>query len=399
MKLLPFLLLQGLLLITFSCKDDEGSSTDCLYELYDASNYKVLRSDIGSISNIIQTEDGFLAFGTGKRADNLRTEFQLTKLNQDLSIDWVKYAEEEEKGVFSRAMIRTKDQGFLICGTTDPTGLRGIYLIKLDAEGHELWTETYTTTFPITADQLVQLEDESYVLGGFALTGPSITDEYILKIDKDGDELWSQVYPYTFRDKVVDMVVSSDGNIIFMSTRVSANGLDHNLILSKIDGAGTLFWEVNLGLTSQDGIGQVLANTSDNQLVIGASSATGGAVGNTDYLIYKVDEEGIIQWTNTFGNDKSEYTHDVVEQGDYFYFLGSGNTCSNDRSDIFINKVDKDGNLITQSAYGGDAYEAPSKILAVSDDELLVTGHIQGQDYTQDFDLILFKVDNDGVPR
>jgi hypothetical protein len=110
-----------------------------------------------------------------------------------------------------------------------------------------------------------------------------------------------------------------------------------------------------------------------------------GIANSLDYDILKFDSNFNLLWNKTYGGTKGDYVESIIQTNDGGYLV-IGETLSSDGNitlnhgvyDIWICKLDIDGNLIWQKSYGGTDGEGVSKtnsILQTNDGGYLFTGH------------------------
>ena len=94
-------------------------------------------------------------------------------------------------------MQQTSDGGYIIAGFTDSWGEGGgnVYLIKTDAEGNELWFNTFGGESTDWAKSVRQTTDGGYIIAGATESyGAGDFDIYLIKTDTAGNELWSKTF-------------------------------------------------------------------------------------------------------------------------------------------------------------------------------------------------------------
>ena len=95
---------------------------------------------------------------------------------------------------------QTSDNGYIIVGMTDSFGAGGydIYLIKTDAAGDTLWTRTYGGEGSDDGRSVQQTSDGGYVVAGNTqLPGVFGCDIHLIKTDAIGDTLWTNSWGET----------------------------------------------------------------------------------------------------------------------------------------------------------------------------------------------------------
>ncbi len=140
--------------------------------------------------SIVQTYDGGYAlagyttsFGQGNN------DIYVIKLDSAGNLQWTKTigGNAEDRGY---AIIQTSDSGYAIAGYTTSFGQgnRDVYLVKLDATGNLQWTRTIGDTADEVAYDLLQTDDQGYVLVGYTTSvGAGTADVFIVKVDGNGN--------------------------------------------------------------------------------------------------------------------------------------------------------------------------------------------------------------------
>jgi parallel beta-helix repeat protein len=96
-----------------------------------------------------------------------------------------------------------------------------------------------------------------------------------------------------------------------------------------------------------------LIQTSDGGYAL-AGSAASRSPGDSDFWLLKINPEGNVQWTKTFGGLDDDNANSVVQSSDGGYVLaGSTNSFGAGGSDAWLVKTDSMGNLMWTRTYGG----------------------------------------------
>jgi peptidoglycan hydrolase-like protein with peptidoglycan-binding domain len=178
-----------------------------------------------------------------------------------------------------------------------------------------------------------------------------------------------------------------------------------NSSISKLDLNGDALWNKTIGGTV---ISSIDFDTFGGVYITGSFSGTidfdpGSeiedltAVSNVDNFVLKLDTNGNYIWAKNFGNtsygstsyialDSSSnvyITGQFSNVSDFDPGVGVVNVTSTGNSDIFIVKLDSDGNYVWAKNMGGENYDRAYFITLDSSDNVYTTGSFQG---TADFD-------------
>ena len=158
--------------------------------------------------------------------------------------EWRKFfgGTEDDLGTFIR---EDNNRNYFISGTTNSYGNGSepnMYLIKLDSAGNTIWERTYGGSLEETATGLWPTKD-----GGCILTGRSNSfsaagdfDGYIVKTDANGDTLWTNSYTGNGDETIHSVQQTLDDGYIMAGYTNSVGAGDYDMLLLKTDATGNL---------------------------------------------------------------------------------------------------------------------------------------------------------------
>lgn len=298
---------------------------------------------------------------------------------------------------FAFALAATSDGGYAIVGSTGSTigSTQGyVWLVKADADGYELWNRTYGIIGKTHGYYVVQTVDGGYAIVGSNASSSDNRDVWLLKTDADGNELWNQTYGGAEDDNALSLVQNSDGGYTIAGTTGSFSGGNSDFWLIKTDAAGNELWNQTYGGPEID-LARSLVQTSDDGYAILGITRSFGA-GGVDFWLVKTDADGMLQWSQTYGGPADDFALNVVETSDSGYAL-IGNTLTYGAGDFdfWLIKTDSTGNELWNQTYGGPESDSGLSLVQSSDGGYALTGSTTsygagGQDFW------LVKTDADG---
>jgi hypothetical protein len=303
-------------------------------------------------------------------------------------------------GDMGEAVLVADDGGFYIVGTASldmsGAGVSGdVYLIRTDANGEVLWEKTYGGDKAEEGLSLARTSDGNLLLAGMTKSsGAGGADAYLVKVDPDGNEIWSKAYGGPL-DEMVSARVLEDGSFMLWGNVVDPNdsiadpgaaGYDgyagrSNIYLAKVDAAGNLVWSKTFGgqnnLLSSGGVA-----AADGGFVVLASLLRYPEPGDDAYLL-KVDKNGKKVWERTW-EDGTIATFNLLRTADDQYLIAASVAPADDTAramaDFLFIKVDQQGKEVWSSQFGDPKMIDYPKVIVQTPDG----GYIAVGDWLQD---------------
>lgn len=233
------------------------------------------------------------------------------------------------------AIVQTTDGGYAVAGSTNgdlDNGVIGSYdgaIVKLDTNGNKLWAKNVGTTSQESLSSLIQTADGGFIAAGTVLdfsAGDFPTgDGLIIKVDADGNELWQKTVGTSQEDRINDVANTADGG--FVVAGITAGdvgsgylGNEDGMVL-KFDKDGNQIWGKNIGTNSSDLINSII-QTADGGYALGGmtyGSLDTGGLGEFDGMMAKLDANGNKVWAWNVGTNKNEQICTIVQTADGGY--------------------------------------------------------------------------------
>ncbi|MGZ4068139.1 MAG: T9SS type A sorting domain-containing protein, partial [Bacteroidia bacterium] len=246
-----------------------------------------------------QTSDGgFIAGGTiGFSSSSNGIDIYLLKLNSLGIKQWSRKYGDSLDDVCSE-IIETNDGGYILAGHTSSFGAGGtdIYLMKLNSNGDTLWTKTYggTNSEGNTSwkEVIHQTTDKGYIVGATTTSfGAGAADAYLIKTDSLGNMQWSKAYGGTGSEVLYDVKEVSSGGYVFTSLSTSFSGGINDFYVVRTNTSGDTLWTKTYGGANVEVPGGI-EESPDKGFVISGSTKSFGAGNNDAYVV----------WTDSLGN-------------------------------------------------------------------------------------------------
>ena len=365
------------------------------------------------VNSIKQTTDGgYITVGysnSGITGDKTEvslglTDYWVVKVDANGSIEWQKTIGGSGSDVATE-VLQTFDDGYIICGYSNSgsslqksessvAGSYDYWVVKLSSFGVIEWENTIGGSLFDFAHSIVQAGDGGYLVGGSSNSGVSgdktetsmgVDDYWIVKLNSAGTMDWQNTIGGASGDYLYSLSINADGTFLAAGTSYSSNsgdkteanlGSDSDYWILKLNSSGAIIWQNTIGGNNADAL-QTSSSTADNGYLLGGYSIspisgdkTEGVIGGNDYWIVKVDSMGNVVWQNTIGGSLNDEPYYVGQTGTDSYVVAgnsysgeTGDKCEPNVSggtttaDIWAIELDLDGEITSQSTFGGSQNE------------------------------------------
>jgi hypothetical protein len=287
-------------------------------------------------------------------------------------VDWDHlYGQSNEYGQirnYCYAMTPTAEGGYAMAGRYadyqggNPDSRHDAFLIVTDSTGEALWSRRYADSTSQTATAIVQTED-----GGFLLAGYWTPYGFAVKTDDEGEEQWRVIFEDEGNGVLYGIAAAGDGTYVLSGYKF-VNGED--CWLMKIDEDGGIIWSETYGSNRREWGGEVI-KTRDGGFALGGFTSFDDDR-NVEGLLLKVNENGEEEWLSTFGTEYNEQTLYIVQTHDGGY-AAAGEIATvemSSTSDMFLARLDSEGDVIWMESYGGNLETGGETIYAIQQSKL-----------------------------
>ncbi|MBK9097681.1 MAG: T9SS type A sorting domain-containing protein [bacterium] len=293
----------------------------------------------------------------------------------------------------ANAAVQTDDSGFIAVGYTESFGAgnRDFYVIRTNSYGDTIWTKTFGGPAYDVACEIIKVDNSHYLIGGCVHSfGAGEGDFYLIKINDDGNELWAKTIGTEDNEYLYKVRMTSDGGFIMCG--YTEDFFEYKYYIVKTDGQGDTLWTKAYDY----GRAHWIEQTNDGGYILMVYQDAIPIIQYGFYLV-KLDENGNIMWTKSYASELTWVIGYAVQQttdGGYI-MAGRVDDYGAGGSDFFIIKTNSDGDSLWSRTYGGTSDERAFTLIKTSDGGYLVGGYTAtfGAGF---FDVYLVKIDPNG---
>jgi hypothetical protein len=258
------------------------------------------------------------------------------------------------------------DNGYVLVGSSTSFGQSGTvgWVLRINENGNVLWNRTFSEGFGTEFRYVVGLDDGFLLVGNIFLVSGA-TSGYVLKIDDYGNSVWALTLGEDSRVNKLFSATNAPDGFVLVGLTAPLGSETSSVWVVKISLDGDFVWNnVYSSLLNSAGRGVTLTQ-DDCYVVCGYTNAIGN--GDYDFLLLKIDAEGMQLWNRTYGGVESDKAYSVAPAVDGYIIAGDTRSQGSGDSDAWIVKINLEGNLVWEKVFGGLDFDAPTCILPLCD--------------------------------
>ena len=403
--------------------------------------------NIYSIGNFNGTADFEPGTGVNNLISNGQTDIFISKVDANGNFVWAKsmggvwvdngnsIALDLDGNIYTTGYFKNTvdfDPGVGVSNLTS-NGQGDIFVSKLDASGSFVWAKSMGST---NSDEGTSIKVDSfgnvYTTGSFSGTvdfDPGVgvsdlisngnTDVFVSKLDSNGDFVWAKKIGGANNDNGTSINIDALGNVYttgkFSGTvdfdpsaatsNLMSNGGFNEGFVTKWEANGDFVWAQQMGggsanASALDVSGNIFTignfnGTIDFDPTANTVNLTSSAL--TDIFVSKLDGNGNFVWAKGFGGTNNDNgisiavdafsnvytTGQYYGTGDFDPGVGVSSFTSNGFYEIFISKLDANGNFVWASSLGNTSHDEGNGIVVDTLNNIYTTGYFRN---TVDFD-------------
>ena len=329
------------------------------------------------------------------------------------------------EGDEARSIAIDKDDNFYIFGYTLSTdlptssasfqdtlkGSYDTYITKFDSSGNHIWT-TYLGGSNVEIASSIKTTNDNHLIvlgytnsndfptssGAYQTINAGQYDVFIIKIDTDGNIIWSTLFGGMGGELGIDVSIDLNNNILvggqtnssnFPSTAGAFQPLPlggNDAFVAKFNSLGQLLWATCYGGTSTEDAHAITSDFENNVIITGMTNSSDITIspnalqsnnkGFFDIYIAKFSSSGNFIWGTYFGGTNYDDIYGIhCDSSSNLYLAGRTSSIDfettpnayqatkNNGIDACLFKLSKNGELIWSTYLGGNGDDFADKIL------------------------------------
>lgn len=250
--------------------------------------YGGLWGDVG-ISIIQDKEGNYIATGYTMSFDPGNADVWILKFTEFGDTLWTRRVGGSQVE-YGMSIKQSKNEGYIITGYTQSFGLNhDVYLIRLDTSGDTIWTNHYGGQGSDYGEDVIELDDGGFIIAGYTTSysiGLNRYDCYLVRVNLNGDTLWTRHYGGEFDDKAYAIELFEDGFVLAGYTH-NFGTTERDAYIIKTNFNGDTVWTKTIGGLYNDWGFNIYKTDDDGLILTGEFDKYGD--GNHDVWLVKID--------------------------------------------------------------------------------------------------------------
>jgi len=191
-------------------------------------------------------------------------------------------------GSFIASVLELEGEGYIFTGYDITSNRKHVFYAKTDVHGNTLWEKTIEKDSVQEGTVIKQFDSESLLnIGNTQITSSSVVNPLLVKIDRNGDTLWTRVILRNYKLVVNDFVVSKGKVYMVGETNVFSKADGY---IACIDESGTLVEKSPNPLgTVQSSYRRAILPNDGTLIVFGDTKPISGVVTKTQVAVFSLD--------------------------------------------------------------------------------------------------------------
>ena len=284
------------------------------------------------------------------------------------------------------------------------------WVLKFDSNDILLWQKVYGGSSDDKAYKAISTSDNGFAIVGYSksndgnlISNEGFEDVWILKLDNNGNILWQTTTGFSGVDQGFSLLETSDGGFLIggILDVTSSGGAGNNIAKTqhaggdywviKIDNSGNIQWRNYFGGSNTDTC-YAISEAADGYILVGSSDSSDVDItnnkGSYDFWVLKIDTTGTLIWEKNFGGSEIDEARAITKTNDGNFII-VGDTRSNDQdvtvnnggADLWVIKINSDGNLLWEKSFGGSSFDVAKSIHKTFDGGNIISGSSRSLDH------------------
>jgi hypothetical protein len=275
----------------------------------------------------------------------------IVKLDSFGIVDWAK----TYSGIgieYATFVEQTTDSGYLVNAIYN-SGLTSLnWLLKIDQNGDTLWTKTFSVGLGGTnvyfGNSMARVGNNLYGLTGFNQSPSQLLSAFFIAIDSNGVQLSSKVYPTLYNSETRSIDRTYDDGFIMAGTIDNAS-LGADVFVIRTNNYGDTLWTKTYDYSQAESAYDI-KQTVDSGFVIVSIAFNQNSLAYNIRLI-KTDSVGTVYWTKLFESPYELVPYSIAQTSDNGFIISGSAMNSAFERNVYLIRTNSIGDTLWTRKY------------------------------------------------
>ncbi len=256
-------------------------------------------------------------------------------------------------------IIETVDSSYIVTGSSGSWGGNSqAFLMKIDSLGNYLWSHPYGGAESEEAVTVMERPGSGYYMAGMSNSSSQGNfDAMLIKTDLNGNQEWMKTYANPAWDRITDALMTKDTGIVMVGYRQALFGSESDMLLMRLNKDGDTLWTKTIGSTGEDQATSVTRFQDSLYLVVGDMFVPDSNLVKGCMITF--NDQGTILSQIMIGPKSGTYHLSDIELGENKYYIVGYRLVNEQNHDNYMRITNENG--VMQSEYT-EADNSPTSI-------------------------------------
>ena len=245
-------------------------------------------------------------------------------------------------------IIETMDSAYMVAGSSGSWGENSqAFLMKIDSMGNYVWSHAYGGAESEEAVTVMERPGSGFYVAGMSNSmSQGNFDAMLIKTDLNGNQEWMKTYANPSWDRINAAVMTKDTGIMMVGYRQALLGSESDILLMRLNKDGDTVWTKTIGSTGEDQATAITRFQDSLYLVVGDMYVPDSNL--VKGFIMKMNDQGTILYQEMIGPQSGAYHLSDIEAGPNKFFIVGSRKVNEQNHDNYARVTTENGTLFSE---------------------------------------------------
>tara|TARA_R110001592_G_scaffold237306_8_gene496291 strand:- start:42020 stop:43507 length:1488 start_codon:yes stop_codon:yes gene_type:complete len=208
--------------------------------------------------------------------------------------------------------VLVTDTGFIAVGGGFVNAYRSLIITAFNHEGDSLWSKSAGMPPNASTARKILAADSGFYVSGVIKDTADVTpwDFYLAYFSPQGDSVWLKRYGKAkTMEFLEDAIITANGDVVMVGVNRTESGDRDAWYVVKTDAQGKLIWEKTLdGIENENGCRSIIETPEGDYVLVGEQEV---AEKQYDIWVVKLNSDGDRLWDTTYGGEFTDFSPEI----------------------------------------------------------------------------------------